>query len=172
MRLLTSSSKRVEPDDCVDYVKRLVGLPRDRIQVRSGVLFINDVPVRVTRDGEFTESLAVVSGPCRERRVEGGVRVCVAEQWIETLPEGVSHMILNTNANETTMDNTETFVVPDGHFFFMGDHRDNSQDSRADVGFVPFENLIGRADLILLSSEGAFWEFWEWRGDRFFKAIE
>lgn len=172
VRLLTSSSKSAEPDDCVDYVKRLVGLPGDRIQMVGGVLHINGDPVGIERAGEFTEPSTGAGDRCIEQLVVDGRRVCANELWIETLPEGLRHEVLNSNDNLGGADNTAVFVVPEGHYFFMGDNRDNSLDSRFDVGFVPFENLIGRADLILLSSEGAFWELWRWRGDRFFKSIE
>ena len=101
---------------------------------------------------------------------------CEKERAIETLPNGVSHTILNIG-NQST-DNTGVFVVPEGHYFFMGDNRDNSTDSRVDqiaggVGYVPYENLIGRADRVMFSSAGrSMLYFWTWRGNRFFKAIE
>jgi len=172
VRLLTSTTRPAGTEDCVDYVKRLIGLPGDRIQMIAGVLHINGEPVGIRSAGDCVEPLNGASDRCIERRVRAGVRVCVNELWIETLPEGLQHAVLNANSNTGFPDNTEVYVVPEGTFFFMGDNRDNSMDSRYDVGYVPFENLIGRADLILLSSEGAFWEFWKWRGDRFFKSIE
>ena len=101
---------------------------------------------------------------------------CEKEREIETLPNGVRHTILNIGTQST--DNTGVFVVPDGHYFFMGDNRDNSTDSRVDqiaggVGFVPYENLIGRADRVMFSSAGrSMLYFWTWRSGRFFKAIE
>ena len=85
---------------------------------------------------------------------------------------GVEHLVLNADDNLSTLsDNTREFRVPEGHFFFMGDNRDNSNDSRQSVGMVPFENLVGRADLIALSFGGEFWEVWNWRADRFFVSI-
>ena len=89
----------------------------------------------------------------------------------------MTHDVLNIDANGAA-DNTDVFTVPPGHYFFMGDNRDNSQDSRfsqqvGGVGFVPAENLIGRADRIMFSSAGkSMLYFWTWRSDRFFKAVE
>ena len=105
---------------------------------------------------------------------EGGL--CTKERFRETLPGGKSHEILNIE--DGYADNTPLFTVPEGHFFFMGDNRDNSMDSRFDravggVGMVPFDHLIGRADRIMFSSAGrSMLYFWTWRADRFFKAVE
>ncbi|MGR3805269.1 signal peptidase I [Marinibacterium profundimaris] len=163
-----------------DFIKRLIGLPGDRIQVTNGVLIINDVPVELQDDGVF-EEIMDPQGPqgLRPRCENGPVGdggVCLKERQIETLPNGVSHEILNIG--NTSLDNTGVYTVPEGHFFFMGDNRDNSTDSRVPqtaggVGFVPYENLIGRADRIMFSSAGrSMLYFWTWRGDRFFKRID
>ncbi|MGP6086953.1 signal peptidase I [Antarctobacter jejuensis] len=163
-----------------DFIKRLVGLPGERIQVRGGVLFINDQPVIVQPDGTF-EELAAPQGPqglrprCENGTVGDGA-ICSKEKFIETLPGGTSHSILNITMQGS--DNTPVYTVPEGHYFFMGDNRDNSSDSRVPniaggVGFVPFENLVGRADRVMFSSAGrSMLFFWTWRSDRFFKAIE
>jgi signal peptidase I len=163
-----------------DFIKRLVGLPGERIQVRNGVLHINDKPVQVAADGTFVE-VAEPQGPQRLRpRCENGPvgegGDCLKSKFVETLPGGTSHSILNIAMQGS--DNTPVYTVPEGHFFFMGDNRDNSSDSRVPsiaggVGFVPYENLVGRADRIMFSSAGrSMLFFWTWRGDRFFKSIE
>jgi signal peptidase I len=157
-----------------DYVKRLIGMPGDAIRVSEGTLYINGERAPQRPAGEFVEpvvpghNLACKSYP----RVDGEV-MCVKDRLIETLPNGVEHVILNADDNTSPLtDNTREFRVPEGHYFFMGDNRDNSNDSRQSVGMVPFENLVGRADLIALSFGGQFWEFWNWRADRFFVSID
>ena len=163
-----------------DFIKRLIGLPGDKVQVREGLVYINDVPVEVTPDGTFEET-AAPQGPhaLRPRCANGPVGdggVCIKQKFVETLPNGVSHSILNIGTQGS--DNTPVYEVPEGHYFFMGDNRDNSSDSRVPtiangVGFVPFENLVGRADRVMFSSAGSsMLFFWTWRGDRFFKAIQ
>lgn len=156
-----------------DYVKRLIGLPGDRIQMRKGILYINGQAAPQRPDGVFIEpidpgaNLACKAYP----RIDGEV-MCLKERFIETLPGGREHIVLNADDNDKPFtDNTREFVVPEGHYFFMGDNRDNSNDSRQGVGMVPFENLVGRADLIALSFAGRFWEVWNWRADRFFVAV-
>ena len=178
-RILASDPERGDvivfkhPATGVDYVKRLIGLPGDRIQVKEGVLYINGEAAPQRPDGEFLEPIPHGQTlQCKEIRTVEGDRMCVKERFIETLPNGVEHVILNADGNNGLSDNTREYVVPEGHFFFMGDNRDNSTDSRANVGMVPFENLVGRADLIALSFGGAFWEVWNWRGDRFFVSIK
>jgi signal peptidase I len=165
-----------------DYIKRLIGLPGDRIQMIDSLLYINGEPVTVTPDGVFTEEMKR-QGPegsrprCSNGRVAEG-EICEKQRYTEVLPNGVSHTILDIGLSG--VDNTEEFVVPEGHFFFMGDNRDNSVDSRFSqtgaqrgVGYVPLENIIGRADRIVFSSAGtSMFYFWTWRSDRFFKAVE
>ncbi|NOD32520.1 signal peptidase I [Ruegeria atlantica] len=162
-----------------DYIKRLIGLPGDRIQVRNGQIILNGTPVPQQPDGVFTE-IAEPQGPQRLRpRCENGPvgigGTCEKSRLIETLPNGVSYDVLNIG-NQAS-DNTGIYTVPEGHYFFMGDNRDNSSDSRlpqsaGGVGYVPYENLIGRADRIMFSSAGrSMLFFWTWRGDRFFKAV-
>lgn len=161
------------PDGRTDYIKRLIGLPGDVIEMRKGVLHVNGVAAKMERDGEFIEPLQG-SARCTERRVIDGETMCVKERWIETLPGGRSNVVLNSDDNLGIYDNTGEILVPEGHYFFIGDNRDNSLDSREPrkVGFVPYENLIGRAEIIFLSTEGAFWEPWKWRFGRFMSGIE
>ncbi|MBZ8117282.1 signal peptidase I [Roseovarius sp. LXJ103] len=168
------------PVNGTDFIKRVVGMPGDTVQMKDGVLHLNDVPVGLEDAGNF-EEVFEAQGPLRSRpRCENGVvgegASCLKSRQIETLPNGESHAILNITNQRS--DNTGVFTVPEGHYFFMGDNRDNSTDSRfppqvRGVGFVPYENLIGRADRLIFSSAGrSMLFFWTWRADRFFKALE
>jgi signal peptidase I len=163
-----------------DFIKRVIGLPGDRVQMQGGVLWLNDQPLPQEPEGMF-EELFDRQGPvgqfprCANAPVgQGGA--CLKERARETLPSGRSYIVLNID--ESFADNTPVFTVPEGHFFFVGDNRDNSQDSRAPqsvggVGMVPFENLIGRARHVVFSSAGrSMLHFWTWRGDRFFVRLE
>jgi signal peptidase I len=164
-----------------DFIKRVIGLPGDTIQVQGGVVFINGEEAPQEPAGTFSEIYAR-QGPmqqfprCENGPVgEGGE--CTSSRFREYLPGGVEHDVLNVDTNGEA-DNTGVYTVPAGHFFVMGDNRDNSVDSRfpqagGGVGFVPAENLIGRADRVIFSSAGrSLLFFWTWRADRFFKAIE
>ncbi len=145
------------------YIKRLIGLPGDVIFVRGGILHINGEPVTRELIGAH---LADSDRP----------DAALASWYLETLPNGVEHNILEVSDQERS-DNTREYRVPDGHYFMMGDNRDNSTDSRFGVSFVPAENLVGRAEFIWFSLEDArAWEIWKWpwaiRFDRMFTGIE
>jgi len=129
---------RLPREPLTDYVKRVVGLPGDRIQVTHGLLHINGTAVKSERIEDLVETDA--SG-----------RTTRGKQWRETLPNGASYVTLDL-VDEGYFDNTPVYAVPAGHYFMMGDNRDNSQDSRVgQFGYVPFENLIGRVDRIIFS---------------------
>lgn len=162
-----------------DFIKRLMGMPGDKVQLKDGVVFINGVEAVQEPVGTFEEVLEL-QGPARSRpscnnNVSVMGEICTKERFTETLPNGVSHSILNIR--DSSVDNTPIYTVPAGHYLFMGDNRDNSTDgrfpvNRNGVGYVPFENLIGRADRIMFSSAGrSMLFFWTWRSDRFFKAV-
>ena len=160
---------KLPSDNSTDYIKRIIGLPGDRIQMRRGRLYINGR--RVER--RAIEDFIVVDDAGRYRRVP---------QFIETLPNGRKHRILEVT-DRGSLDDTPVFTVPPGHYFAMGDNRDNSSDSRVPpeengVGFVPIENLVGRAEMMFFSTNGAarWWQVWRWpvaiRFHRFFKAVD
>lgn len=148
----------------IDYIKRVIGLPGDRIQVTNGRLLINGVMI----DRE----------EIKLRRIEEAGRESTVMEYLETLPNGVVHHIYEEGDNQP-LDNTDVFTVPEGHYFMMGDNRDNSQDSRVQdlVGFVPLENIVGRATRIFFSTNGYahLGEIWKWpwsiRYDRIFDSV-
>lgn len=156
-------------DNSTDYIKRVIGLPGDEIQMKNGVLHINGKQVPKRRVGNFVA------------RRENGLTYRIPK-FEETLPNGVKYHVLDAEPN-APFDNTRVFKVPAGHYFMMGDNRDNSTDSRAQwgVGFVPYQNLVGRAEIIFFS--GAFDEPdafriltpWRWpfdiRWGRFFNLV-
>ena len=157
---------KLPKDPSIDYIKRLIGLPGDRIQVKEGRLYIN---------GEMLPRDAM------DDYMSTGQN---AAQYIETLPPGntpgnIKHRIIE-EGDDKNLDNTKEFLVPAGHYFFMGDNRDNSSDSRdpnGGVGFVPEENLVGRAEVIFFSLDpaGSIFEVWTWpkviRWDRLLKHV-
>lgn len=163
-----------------DYIKRLIGLPGDTVQMKDGVLQINGEPVKLEDAGTFDEIYepqgSMKSRPRCANGVVGEGGICSKERQIETLPNGTSHSVLNIGDQRS--DDTGVFAVPEGQYFFIGDNRDNSTDSRypqsiGGVGFVPYENLIGRANRVVFSSAGkSMLYFWTWRRDRFFKRLD
>lgn len=133
----------------VDFIKRLIGLPGDRIQVRNSTVYINDRAVaRQVVDIDSTEAGST--------------------PFMETLPNGRQYMVLEVESGfaNSRSDNTRVFHVPPGHYFFMGDNRDRSNDSRLGVGMVPRQNLVGRAEFLFFSHNGSarLWQFWRWFG--------
>lgn len=155
---------KLPTDTNIDYIKRVVGLPGDRIQMRDGVMYINGQAVKKERIEDYVER-------------SGGRTAQPVPQYLETLPNGVSYRVLDTDPMGDA-DNTKEHVVPPGHYFMMGDNRDNSQDSRyPQVGYVPIENFVGRADIIFfsVSQDASLFEVWRWpfviRWNRFFNLI-
>ena len=144
---------RYPPNPSLDYIKRVIGLPGDKIQMKEGVLYINGEAVKREKVGQTDNpDVTEVNRP--------------VDVWRETLPNGVSYDTLDINPNSFS-DNTREFLVPPGHFFMMGDNRDNSNDSRMQVGFVPLENFVGKANIIFFSIAGGAspLEIWRWPGE-------
>ncbi|WGH79212.1 signal peptidase I [Jannaschia ovalis] len=168
------------PVNGTDFIKRLVALPGDTVQMKAGILHLNGAPVPTEPMPPFIE-IKEPQGPqrltprCSNEPVGLGGE-CIKERFLETLPgsDGPHHVL---DIARTQTDDTPLFTVPEGEYFFMGDNRDNSRDSRVPrsvggVGFVPYENLIGRADRVIFSSAGSrMLFFWTWRLDRFFEEI-
>src|SRR5216683_3111916 len=147
---------KLPTDPSVDYIKRIVGLPGDRIQMRHGNLYINGqmVPRRPTDDYVYQDHDSTI----------------VLHQYVESLPRrpgepALDHPIIKVG-NNGPLDNTPVYEVPPGHYFAIGDNRDNSQDSRvlSAVGYVPAENLVGKAQFLFFSTDGSarWWEIWKW----------
>lgn len=156
---------KMPSDNKTDYIKRLIGLPGDKIQMKDGRLYINGEMVDRKSEGEYV------------LRDESG-KAMRFEKYTETLPNGMRHPILEAT-DEGPFDNTEEFTVPEDHFFMMGDNRDNSLDSRSvKVGFVPKNNLVGKAKFLFFSHDdsAAWWQVWKWpmavRWSRLFNGIE
>lgn len=159
-------------DTEVDYIKRIIGLPGDKIQMRAGRLYINDQMVERERIEDY-----LVRG-------DRAGQLARAARYVETLPGGKKHEIIELMGDNGPLDNTEVYTVPQGSYFAMGDNRDNSLDSRVPpdapqpgVGYIPKANLVGRAEFLFFSTDGsaAIWEFWKWPGalriQRFFSGI-
>ena len=138
------------PNPSIDYIKRVIGLPGDKVQMKGGQLFINGTAVPREKVGQIDNpDITEVDHP--------------VDVYRETLPNGVSFDTLDLAPNSIG-DDTREFTVPEGHYFMMGDNRDNSSDSRFTVGFVPEENLVGRANIIFFSIAGGAspLEIWKW----------
>ena len=151
------------------YIKRVIGLPGDTVQVKGGVVYLNGTAVPKVRVADLVAPITPYN-PCRIARFRGvakdGTPVCRYPRYRETLPGGASYEVLDfgeSGANNLwgiDADNTDPVIVPEGRLFVMGDNRDNSEDSRfpseagEGVGFLPIENLVGRAAVIAFSTDG------------------
>ena len=147
-----------------DFIKRIVGLPGDRVQVLHDVLYLNDKPVPRVRVADYVED-------------ENGYQHHVA-RYRETLPNGKSYYVLDEEMDGLN-DNTPVYSVPPGHYFMMGDNRDDSDDSRGIVGYLPSENLVGKAEFVFWSfdeKKGSWWAIWTWpqaiRWGRLFSVVD
>lgn len=154
---------KLPSDTTQDYIKRVIGLPGDTVQVTNGRLYINNKMVERERIEDYILT-------------DGTGRSAAVAQYLETLPNGRVHRILELFGDQGPSDNTEAFTVPDGHFFMMGDNRDNSADSRAFPSrfrFVPIENLVGRAEFLFYSKDSSqpIYDLGSIRFDRLFQGV-
>lgn len=157
---------KLPSDNRTDFIKRVIGLPGDKVQMKQGRLWLNGEPIARQQIDDFIEP----------RRNGPDLRI---RQYRETLPNGRSYLTLD-QTDGGPADNTPVYEVPEGHYFMMGDNRDNSTDSRflRYLGFVPHENLVGPAKILFFSFDDRtrFWEVWRWpisvRGSRLFNSVD
>lgn len=155
---------KLPKNESIDFIKRVIGLPGDKIRLAHGRLYIN---------GEVVERKQVRDFIFRD----GGGNPERYMQYVESLPEGYEHKIMELSDREP-MDDYREVTIPQGYFFALGDNRDKSDDSRGVVGFVPMENIVGKARFLFFShdSEGAWYKPWTWpkivRWNRLFDTIE
>lgn len=155
---------RNEKDQNLNYIKRIIGTPGDKIELKNGIVHINDVALELKEVGEFS-------------LMDKGEYV-IHKKYIEKLPNGYEHIIIKrVDFGKGSLDNVGPFIVPEGQYFMMGDNRDNSQDSRVmeKVGFVPLNNIMGKAMYIFFSSSCSWYEVLKWpfsmRFERFLTKI-
>lgn len=149
----------------IDYIKRIVGLPGDKIQIKNGILFINEKEIE-------RKSLGLWSAK------NANNIMYTYDKYAEKLADDLFYEVLDASPNGM-LDNTDVYTVPEGHFFAMGDNRDQSSDSRilSQLGFIPFDNLVGKAQIIFYSRDRSepLWKLWLWpssvRVERLFKSI-
>ena len=153
-------------DNRTDYIKRLIGLPGDKVQIINKDLYLNGIKIEKK---QVETSL----------NINCGGEILKVDVYEETLPNGTKYLAVYRK--DGTMINSDVFIVPNDHYFFLGDNRDCSKDSRflGSVGYVNFNNLVGKARIIFFSSnkkKGSFFKFWNWsqiiRKDRLFKKIK
>jgi len=153
-------------DNRTDYIKRVIGLPGDFIQMKNGQLFINDVAVPKVRVADMV-FVPTPNSPCDANHPVAGDGKCHYPRFRETLPNGKSYEVLDLDFTGPA-DTTQIFVVPEAHLFLMGDNRDRSADSRFPaevnngIGLVPFDDLVGKAEIMFWSTDGSANWFLPW----------